>query len=247
VHKNIRDVKYFFFKKSKYFVFCFLIRFIFIAPSVKYGPSGWSDPNEELPFSWNQPPQRYRYEDRTRRYNRAHFNYAGEAKKEDNLPYTKDGAIDWTAIKATYDEQPNYRQSYRDGENAYNRGGKYRTPYEEPDVYNMADFYNPGRNLFSKRAGGLKLAGVVPNDGYSRGVGTFYDLETHKGVCGQQYKNDQLVAATKLENKDLCGKKVEVTGPNNSTIEVTIVDGCKTCESNDLDLSPAGNKNRSMG
>ncbi|KAI8885861.1 hypothetical protein K501DRAFT_142076, partial [Backusella circina FSU 941] len=62
---------------------------------------------------------------------------------------------------------------------------------------------------------------------------------THKGVCGQQYKNDQLVAAVKLDNKDLCGKKVEVTGPNNSTIEVTIVDGCKTCEENDLDLSPA--------
>ncbi|KAI9281097.1 hypothetical protein BY458DRAFT_499572 [Sporodiniella umbellata] len=37
-----------------------------------------------------------------------------------------------------------------------------------------------------------------------------------------------------------CGKRVEVVGPNGKTVEVELVDDCKTCESGDLDLSPAG-------
>lgn len=89
----------------------------------------------------------------------------------------------------------------------------------------------------------MRLAGAEPQDGYFRGTGTFYDLETRTGTCGKQNKNTEMVAALNAEQMDSdekCGKEIEVVGPNGKTITVTVVDSCKTCESGGLDLSPAG-------
>ncbi|KAG0177081.1 hypothetical protein DFQ28_010911 [Apophysomyces sp. BC1034] len=95
---------------------------------------------------------------------------------------------------------------------------------------------------------GIKLAGAVndADDGYSRGTGTFYDVETRASTCGQQYKNTDLIAALntkqmgeKGKDNPNCGKQIEVTGPSGKTVTVTIVDGCNTCEEAGLDLSPA--------
>ncbi|KAF1804357.1 RlpA-like double-psi beta-barrel-protein domain-containing protein-containing protein, partial [Mucor lusitanicus] len=79
------------------------------------------------------------------------------------------------------------------------------------------------------------------------GEGTFYDLETRVGSCGKQNKNSELVAAVNSEqmgddnsrNNPNCGKDIEVVGPSGKTIQVTVVDNCKTCKSGGLDLSPA--------
>ncbi|KAI7903369.1 uncharacterized protein BX663DRAFT_508375 [Cokeromyces recurvatus] len=95
-------------------------------------------------------------------------------------------------------------------------------------------------------AGGIRLAGTLPDDGYHRGIGTFYDIETHVSSCGKQNKNTDFVAALNSEQMGTggrrnpnCGKEVEITGPSGKTIQVTIVDECKTCKSGSLDLSPA--------
>lgn len=90
---------------------------------------------------------------------------------------------------------------------------------------------------------GLRLAGALPDDGYNRGLGTFYDLETHVGGCGQQHKNTELVASVNSEQmNNSCGKEVEIVGPSGKMIKALVVDSCKTCQSGGLDLSPAGKK-----
>ncbi|KAL7316856.1 hypothetical protein PS15m_003292 [Mucor circinelloides] len=102
------------------------------------------------------------------------------------------------------------------------------------------------KNVTAGFAGGIRLAGALPDDGYNRGQGTFYDLETRVGSCGKQNKNSELVAAVNSEqmgdngrNNPNCGKDIEVVGPSGKTIQVTVVDNCKTCKSGGLDLSPA--------
>lgn len=102
----------------------------------------------------------------------------------------------------------------------------------------------------SKFAAGIRLAGTLPDDGYFRGEGTFYDLETHVGTCSHQNKNSELVAALNSQqmgddsrNNENCGKDVEITGPFGKIVQVTIVDNCKTCKEYGLDLSPAGKCN----
>lgn len=96
-------------------------------------------------------------------------------------------------------------------------------------------------------AGGIKLAGTLPDDGYYRGQGTFYDLETHVGTCGKQTKNSEYAVALNSEqmgeggrSNPNCGKEVEIIGSSGKTIEATVVDSCKTCTENGLDISPAG-------
>ncbi|CAO3615506.1 unnamed protein product [Mucor fragilis] len=103
------------------------------------------------------------------------------------------------------------------------------------------------QNVTAGFAGGIRLAGALPDDGYNRGQGTFYDLETRVGSCGKQNKNSELVAAVNSEqmggdsgrSNPNCGKDIEVVGPSGKTIQVTVVDNCKTCQSGGLDLSPA--------
>ncbi|KAI8644608.1 hypothetical protein BD408DRAFT_362787 [Parasitella parasitica] len=101
-------------------------------------------------------------------------------------------------------------------------------------------------NVTAGFAGGIRLAGALPDDGYKRGEGTFYDLETRVGSCGKQNKNSEFVAAVNAEqmgqdgrNNPNCGKDIEVVGPSGKTIQVSVVDNCKTCKSGGLDLSPA--------
>ncbi|GAN06251.1 riboflavin aldehydeforming enzyme [Mucor ambiguus] len=106
---------------------------------------------------------------------------------------------------------------------------------------------NAKKNVTAGFAGGIRLAGALPDDGYSRGQGTFYDLETRVGSCGKQNKNSEFVAAVNSEqmggdngrNNPNCGKDIEVVGPSGKTIQVTVVDNCKSCKSGGLDLSPA--------
>ncbi|CEP14602.1 hypothetical protein [Parasitella parasitica] len=105
---------------------------------------------------------------------------------------------------------------------------------------------NQQRNATAGFAGGIRLAGALPDDGYNRGEGTFYDLETRVGSCGKQSKNSEFVAAVNAEqmgqdgrNNPNCGKDIEVVGPSGKIIQVTAVDNCKTCKSGGLDLSPA--------
>ncbi|CAO3671797.1 unnamed protein product [Rhizopus stolonifer] len=148
-----------------------------------------------------------------------------------------------------YDDDP-----YRDDNN--NQGSRYADPYNRasdneyyPDNYgNKKKFRDEYQNppAPSKE---IKHAAAADNIGedYTSGQGTFYDLETHIGICGKQRKNTEFIAALNSEqmgsanrNNPNCGKHVEIIGPNGKSVEVEIVDDCKTCESGDLDLSPAG-------
>ncbi|KAL0094759.1 RlpA-like double-psi beta-barrel-protein domain-containing protein-containing protein [Phycomyces blakesleeanus] len=74
------------------------------------------------------------------------------------------------------------------------------------------------------------------------GLGTFFDLETRAGECGEKHKNTDLVAALNVEqmgnDKKECNKEIEVMGPNEKKVRVKVVDVCKTCKKGDLDLSP---------
>lgn len=148
---------------------------------------------------------------------------------------------------------------YRNGNNN-NQDSHYADPYGYPynrasdDGYYPDNYGNKGtfRNEYQNPpdpSKEIKHAAASDNIGedYTSGQGTFYDLETHTGICGKQRKNTELIAALNSEqmgsanrNNPNCGKHVEIIGPNGKSVEVEIVDDCKTCESGDLDLSPAG-------
>jgi hypothetical protein len=142
------------------------------------------------------------------------------------------------------DIQPGYYE--RGGyDNQYNRNNNGYQGYDYNNNQNSQD-QPPAANA-TAFAGGIKLAGALPDDGYRRGEGTFYDLETHVGICGKQSKNSEYVVAVNSEqmgeggrSNPHCGKNVEIIGPSGKTIEATIVDSCKTCKESGLDLSPAG-------
>ncbi|KAI7867726.1 RlpA-like double-psi beta-barrel-protein domain-containing protein-containing protein [Spinellus fusiger] len=67
-------------------------------------------------------------------------------------------------------------------------------------------------------------------------------METRAGICGDKYKNTDLVAALSAKQmgktNEHCGKQVSVMGSSGNTIEVKIVDVCDTCNEGDVDLSP---------
>lgn len=149
----------------------------------------------------------------------------------------------------------NRYDSYDDGDN-YASGGDdsydSNTDNSDRDLTNK-QAYTSGRNAYTTPStdsvpftNGIRLAGTLPDDGYNRGQGTFYDLETHVGTCGKQNKNTEFVVALNAEQmgegnskNEKCNKEVEITGPSGKTVRATVVDSCKTCAKGGLDLSPA--------
>ncbi|KAI8099093.1 RlpA-like double-psi beta-barrel-protein domain-containing protein-containing protein [Halteromyces radiatus] len=93
----------------------------------------------------------------------------------------------------------------------------------------------------------LKMQSVVdPGENWHTGKGTYYDVETRKSSCGIKATNKDMVAALntkqfgdKSKDNKNCGKQVEITGPNGTSVKVKLIDGCDTCAEGDIDLSPA--------
>ncbi|KAG0750569.1 hypothetical protein G6F16_000137 [Rhizopus arrhizus] len=162
----------------------------------------------------------------------------------------------------------NYVNSPNDDYNNNNNNGGYKGQYSdqgynENHPYTNDNNYensartdqqsgssqNPSTSKSQQGVSGnnLKFAAATSSDTeYNHGQGTFYDLETHVGLCGKQRKNTEFVAALNSEqmgsakrNNPNCGKNVEIIGPNGKSVKAAIVDDCKSCKSGDLDLSPA--------
>lgn len=159
-----------------------------------------------------------------------------------------------------------YGNGYQQQNNPYNQGNQGNVGYGGPygnqqagnnfspgNQYNNPNGYGiqQGANTASGQTASnsnVRLAGAYSkDDGYTRGEGTFYDLETHVGICGQRRKNTEIVAA--LNSKQMgtpdsrnpnCGKTIEIVGPNGKSVRATIVDDCKTCQTGGLEMSPAG-------
>jgi hypothetical protein len=141
----------------------------------------------------------------------------------------------------------NYGYENRNSNNNINNNNNNNNNNQNQNSNNNQDNATKSKqNVTAGFAGGIRLAGAFPDDGYSRGEGTFYDLETRVGSCGKQNKNSEFVVALNTEqmgedgrNNPNCGKDIEVIGPSGKSVQVTVVDSCKTCKSGGLDLSPA--------
>ncbi|KAI8983965.1 hypothetical protein BDF20DRAFT_857229 [Mycotypha africana] len=116
--------------------------------------------------------------------------------------------------------------------------------HEEP----IMGFMN-GVHLASAAASPLRLAtdaSAGSTDGYIRGMGSYYDLETLHASCGISAKNSDMVVA--VNSKDLgdvkgkenphCGKQVDIIGASGKTIRVTVIGECRSCTPGGLDMSP---------
>lgn len=138
-----------------------------------------------------------------------------------------------------YDQQSGSNTDQR-GDSSYNEQPSNDQNQDSSQANTRARYGQSGTGF----GGGLRLAGALPDDGYNRGLGTFYDLETHVGICGKQHKNSELVASVNQEQMgDGCGKEIEIVGPSGKSIKALVVDSCKTCKTGGLDLSPAGKQN----
>ncbi|CEG68544.1 hypothetical protein RMATCC62417_04788 [Rhizopus microsporus] len=206
-------------------------------------------------------------------YNNGH--YTNNAAYN-NGPYANNAAYNSGpyANNAAYNNNPQgrydnnlagYGNGYQQQNNPYNQGNQGNVGYDGPysnqqagnnfspgNQYNNPNGYGmqQGANTASGQTApnsNVKFAGASPKDnGYTRGEGTFYDLETHVGICGQRRKNTEIVAA--LNSKQMgtpdsrnpnCGKTIEIVGPNGKSVRATIVDDCKTCQTGGLEMSPA--------
>ncbi|KAI8098186.1 RlpA-like double-psi beta-barrel-protein domain-containing protein-containing protein [Gilbertella persicaria] len=161
---------------------------------------------------------------------RANYNNNGRANgNSQKIAYNEDGSINWERSKAAVNRNQAQQDDYP-YDSRQSSGGQGDSFHEEPGF-----------------VGGLRLAGALPDDGYHRGEGTYYDLETHVGSCGKQSQNMELVAAVNAQEMGQeegsqnphCGQQIEVVGPSGKSIHVTVVDNCKTCQTGGLDLSPA--------
>ncbi|KAI8385726.1 RlpA-like double-psi beta-barrel-protein domain-containing protein-containing protein [Blakeslea trispora] len=150
------------------------------------------------------------------------------------IVYNDDGSINWKKSKSDSKSKSNRNQAKQMGISA------------NQDHSSKEDMIPMGTDP-TNFARGIRLAGALPDDGYHRGVGTYYDLETRVSSCGKQNKNSELVAALNSQQMGKqagsknpnCGKQIEVTGPSGKNVHVTVVDECKTCPNGGLDLSPA--------
>ena len=206
-----------------------------------------SDYSKDYSNDYNDDYRDGSYYNRNKNYNSQPTYNEDENRGYRNSPYGEEYGYNYD-YDHDFDDEYKYenRQRGQGSDDYYN---------EQPD-YNTRESYKPNtRNAYvdakdtpkSNFAGGLRLAGTLPDDGYNRGEGTFYDLETHISACGKQNKNTEFVAALNAEqmgdsssNNEHCGKEVDITGPSGKTIRATIVDSCKTCNNGGLDLSPAG-------
>ncbi|KAJ1973455.1 hypothetical protein H4R34_005070 [Dimargaris verticillata] len=70
------------------------------------------------------------------------------------------------------------------------------------------------------------------------GEATWY--QPGRGACGAMNKPSDLIAALNKPQWQTshCGECVTVSGPNNQTIKVQIIDMCEACTHGCLDLSP---------
>lgn len=145
-----------------------------------------------------------------------------------------------------FEENYDYDSNQNENDNGY--GGRNEAESNNNNAYGKTkNAYTSPSGGNTNYAGGIRLAGTLPDDGYNHGEGTFYDLQTHITTCGKQVQNTEFVAALNSEQmgdssskNEHCGKEVEVIGPSGKSIQVTVVDNCKTCKSGGLDLSPAG-------
>lgn len=221
-------------------------------------------PNNYNNLAYNQPPYGSNYYDQGPRqlyneggynnggYNNGGYNYGGY-----NNDYNQGG--DHGNGYSNYVNSPNDDYSNNNNNGGYK--GQYSDqnyPYANDNNYGNSartdqqsgSSQNPSTSKSQQGASGnnIKFAAATSSDTeYNHGQGTFYDLETHVGLCGKQRKNTEFVAALNSEqmgsakrNNPNCGKNVEITGPNGKSVKATIVDDCKSCKSGDLDLSPAG-------
>ncbi|KAI8880168.1 hypothetical protein K501DRAFT_255467 [Backusella circina FSU 941] len=78
-----------------------------------------------------------------------------------------------------------------------------------------------------------------------KGEGTYY--EPGLGSCGKENSSKDMIAAVNYKQMDNggnpnkngnCGKHIKVKGPSGS-VTVKVVDTCPSCDTGDLDLSPA--------
>ncbi|KAI8337379.1 RlpA-like double-psi beta-barrel-protein domain-containing protein-containing protein [Choanephora cucurbitarum] len=168
------------------------------------------------------------------RYN----DYSSPSRPVNKIAYNDDGSINWEKSKSDFRNMNNRNQAQQVNDKPF-QGHNSQYSNDKEMVSMGMDPSNSAR--------GIRLAGALPEDGYHRGVGTYYDLETRVSSCGKQNQNSELVVALNSQqmgkeagrNNSNCGKQIEVTGPSGKSVRVTVVDECKTCPKGGLDLSPA--------
>lgn len=180
-------------------------------------------------------------------------NYYQEDQSDQYYGQENDNQNDYYSGQSNGNNDYGYSNNYNYGDNNSNYGYENRNSNDnnnnnknQNSNNNQDNATKSKQNVTAGFAGGIRLAGAMPDDGYSRGQGTFYDLETRIGSCGKQNKNSEFVAALNTEqmgedgrNNPNCGKDIEVVGPSGKSVQVTVVDSCRTCKSGGLDLSPA--------
>ncbi|KAJ1975258.1 hypothetical protein H4R35_003227 [Dimargaris xerosporica] len=68
---------------------------------------------------------------------------------------------------------------------------------------------------------------------------THHNFSGENNACGGSYEDDDMVVALPTDDiGDMCDKTITATRGSKS-VEVKVVDECATCDSGDLDLSPA--------
>lgn len=204
-----------------------------------------------------QRNQRHSFDDEEDDYDEQY----SDSRYHEKNRYNKYDTYDDDEYEDDYYEDDYYSNSGRSGrknsnyyDDDYSGDDDDSINYQNNRGHNNKQAYSNGRNAYTSAStdslpfsNGIRLAGTLPDDGYHRGEGTFYDLETHIGTCGKQNKNTEYVVALNAEEmgeasskNENCNKEVEITGPSGKTVKATIVDSCKTCEKGGLDLSPAG-------